>query len=111
MSVEAAPRSTTTGYRVGQFLAGLIVLLLIVGIAAAAGRLPWGIADPMLRFVGEHPILNAFAKAFIVVNFIAIHVLFLIWWERKFAGWMQARLGPMHVGWKGLAQTAADALK
>jgi len=35
----------------------------------------------------------------------------LIWIERKFAGWMQARLGPMHVGWKGTLQTLADAIK
>src|SRR5438045_4172388 len=80
---------------------------MIIGIAKA----PWGFAEPVVRFIGERPLLNAFAKAFIVVNFVAIHVLFLIWWERKFAGWMQARLGPMHVGWKGLAQTAADAVK
>jgi NADH-quinone oxidoreductase subunit H len=111
MSVEAAQRSSSRSYRLGQFFAGIIALVLVLGAAVAAGRLPWGFADPIIRYVGEHPILNAFVKAFIIVNFIAIHVLFLIWWERKFAGWMQARLGPMHVGWKGLAQTAADALK
>ena len=79
--------------------------------AALIARIPWGFLDPVLDFIGRYPILNAFAKAFVVVNFIALHVLFLIWWERKFAGWMQARLGPMHVGWKGMGQTAADAVK
>ncbi len=109
MSVQPAPMNRAGA--AGQFAAGSLALLLVIGIMAGIARLPWGFADPALRFVGNHPILDAFLKAFIVVNFIAIHVLLLIWWERKYAGWMQVRLGPMHVGWKGLAQTAADAVK
>ena len=36
---------------------------------------------------------------------------YFIWFERKFAGRMQGRVGPMHVGWKGLLQPIADAFK
>lgn len=112
MSVIAPRQSETSGYRAGQFFAGLIALLVIIAAIVGISKLPWGMAEPVVKFVGERPLLNALAKAAIMsFGFIPIHVLFLIWWERKFAGWMQARLGPMHVGWKGLAQTAADALK
>jgi len=34
-----------------------------------------------------------------------------IWFERKFAGRMQSRLGPTLVGWIGLLQPLADAVK
>ncbi|NOY89960.1 MAG: NADH-quinone oxidoreductase subunit NuoH [Deltaproteobacteria bacterium] len=34
-----------------------------------------------------------------------------IWFERKFAGRMQSRLGPTMVGWAGLLQPLADVLK
>src|SRR5258706_1546082 len=111
MSVPALRESETSSYRVGQFVAGSAVLLIVLALIVGIAKAPWGFAEPVVRFIGERPILDAFAKAFIVVNFIAIHVLLLIWWERKFAGWMQERLGPMHVVWKGLGQTAADAVK
>jgi len=97
--------------KTGQFVAGLVVLLALFAIVLGISRIPWGFAQPALELIGRYPIVNAAAKAITIFTFIALLVLFLIWWERKFAGWMQARLGPMHVGWKGLAQTAADAAK
>jgi len=119
MSVEvqtgAEARSTvaraSNQRQAGQIVAGVTVALLIVGIACALPRLPWAWFDPIARYIAQRPLLAAFVGAFVVVNFIAINCLFLIWLERKFAGWMQARLGPMHVGWKGTFQTVADALK
>lgn len=36
---------------------------------------------------------------------------YLTWIERKFAGHVQQRPGPLHVGWHGLLQPIADALK
>jgi NADH-quinone oxidoreductase subunit H len=95
----------------GQFLAGLVMLFAAIAICWALTLLPWAKAQPILDFITRYPLHDAFLRAFLVIHFIMLHVLLLIWWERKIAGWMQARLGPMHVGYKGLLQTVADAVK
>jgi len=43
---------------------------------------------------------------------ISLVAIFSIWWERKVAGHIQSRVGPMHVGrWHGWAQSLADGVK
>lgn len=47
-----------------------------------------------------------------IILFISIIPLYTIWWERKVAGRIQSRLGPMRVGgWHGWAQSFADGTK
>ena len=46
-----------------------------------------------------------------VILFISVNTLFLVWMERKVAGRIQRRPGPLHVGWQGSLQTVADAVK
>lgn len=109
MTAQTSPAGRA--HQTGQVVAGTLIAVSLIGIACALGSLPRAWFEPITGFIGHYPLLSAFVNAFIVVNFIAVLTLFLIWQERKFAGWMQARLGPMHVGWKGTFQTVADAVK
>jgi NADH-quinone oxidoreductase subunit H len=55
--------------------------------------------------------LGIFIKTLIVVSILMLHVSYVVYFERKVIGHMQARMGPMRVGWHGLLQPIADAIK
>src|SRR3989338_2194079 len=56
-------------------------------------------------------ILKIILLGTLVVLFISVNALFLVWMERKVSARIQLRRGPLHVGWEGLLQTLADAIK
>lgn len=57
------------------------------------------------------PILHALVLGVILASALLGVTSYFIWFERKFAGRMQGRVGPKHVGWEGLLQPIADAFK
>lgn len=55
--------------------------------------------------------LADFILTIIVIAIFLLHVMYVQYFERKTIGHMQARLGPMRVGWHGILQPIADSLK
>ncbi len=47
----------------------------------------------------------------VAILFVSVNALFLVWMERKVSARIQLRQGPLHVGFQGLLQTLADAVK
>jgi NADH-quinone oxidoreductase subunit H len=60
---------------------------------------------------GSLSILEMVLIAVAYLGFFAIAGLFLVLLERRVAAWFQLRIGPNRVGYQGLLQTMADALK
>src|SRR5256712_586721 len=57
-------------------------------------------------------LLKAIGLTVLLFTFLAVVTAMMgVYAERKIAGWIQARLGPKHVGPQGLLQTVADTVK
>ena len=74
-----------------------------VPVAAAVKYPLWVLQSELVRD------LVAITAILILFNIIPVYA---IWWERKVAGRIQSRLGPMRTGcWHGWAQSFADGIK
>lgn len=91
---------------------GILVLGLLEILFTEANKICQGLC---VKF-GFPPILYAVAVAFLVgaimLGFILGSTIFLVWLERKVAGHMQVRIGPMYTGgWHGWLQPLIDGFK
>lgn len=93
----------------GVFLA--VAAVVVVAFVQSLTRFATALLRLLQAPTAFVPWVNAVLVALIVLGFIMVLVLFLIWFLRKFMGWIQVRLGPMRVGFKGMFQTPADAVK
>jgi len=59
----------------------------------------------------DSPVLHALILGLVICSALMGVTSYFIWFERRFAGRMQGRIGPEHVGFKGLLQPIADAFK
>lgn len=64
-----------------------------------------GLSPFWIRFI------DVIVVAIILISFIFIDVMFLTWMERKVAGYIQSRYGPMRTGFRGILQPVADGIK
>ncbi len=79
---------------------------LVAESVPAAGLLKYLVWPVQSELVRD---LTGLIAILILFNVIPIYA---IWWERKVAGRIQARLGPMRAGrWHGWAQSFADGIK
>jgi NADH-quinone oxidoreductase subunit H len=60
---------------------------------------------------GVRFVVVAVLKIVVVLVPLIIGVAYFTYWERKIIGWIQNRLGPNRVGWKGVLQPFADLFK
>jgi NADH-quinone oxidoreductase subunit H len=69
----------------------------------------------LLAFQGAYPASYLVAKSLVMIVMVLVPVLLTVLYyqlvERWVIGWIQVRKGPNRVGWKGVLQPIADAIK
>ncbi len=86
----------------------------IASLISAAGGLPAGFSGILqyLLWPVQFGIVRDLVGIGALMGLFNIIPVYTIWWERKVAGRIQSRLGPMRVGgWHGWAQSFADGIK
>ncbi len=79
------------------------IVAAVPAMPKVVAPLIWPLQFPLIRD------LISLTALMILFNIVPVYT---IWWERKVAGRIQSRLGPMRVGgWHGWAQSPADGIK
>jgi NADH-quinone oxidoreductase subunit H len=88
------------------FVAAVLALIVFVWLVAK-------LVDPVHIWLVHVPwIVTDIAGVLGTLGFICLLAIVCIWGERKVAGHIQSRIGPMRTGgWHGWAQSPADGLK
>ena len=60
---------------------------------------------------GVRYVILTLLKIVVLLVPLILGVAYFTYWERKIIGWIQNRIGPNRVGWKGLLQPFADLIK
>ncbi len=108
--VDGLIAGTANGADEGLFGAALTMAEFQTGLSEASWPAPDLICYPL--YVLQYGLVRDLVGLGGILGFISIIPLFSIWWERKVAGRIQSRTGPMRVGgWHGWAQCIADGLK
>lgn len=104
--ILAATNGPANGWAGGELTVAEIAAGLNAVGACGVGLLKY------LLWPLQYAIIRDVVIALGIFTFATITPAFAIWWERKSAGRIQSRPGPMRVGrWHGWAQSAADGLK
>jgi NADH-quinone oxidoreductase subunit H len=77
----------------------------MTGLIAQAQQL-WLSLPEALRFL-----IVTVLQIVVILLPLILSVAYFTYWERKIIGWIQNRIGPNRVGWKGVLQPFADVLK
>ncbi len=108
--VDGLIAGAANGPDLGHFGAAMTIPELQAGLASASWPAPDLICYPI--YLLQYSLTRDVVGMGGILGFISIIPLFAIWWERKVAGRIQSRTGPMRVGgWHGWAQCIADGVK
>lgn len=112
VAAQTAAERGVHSYFGGELTRGEIVYHLRGEPPAAEVTTSWMDVPASVLWVLQFRLVRDFILAFGALGFVSLTAGFAIWWERKVAGRIQSRLGPMRVGgWHGWAQSIADGLK
>lgn len=102
-------------YRIGGPLLKRFAPVVFFGTVIVAIAAIWLFATlvmPLLHKAGWLFVVRDVIIAVAVLGLVTVLAMYCIWWERKVAGRIQSRLGPMRTGgWHGWSQSLADGIK
>ncbi|MHC4091447.1 MAG: NADH-quinone oxidoreductase subunit NuoH [Planctomycetota bacterium] len=99
-------------YRLAAPIAPRLAFLLFLSAVGGGVLFIWVAVLLSEAYLTDYPLLKDLLAVGGLAGFVCLGAVFFIWWERKVAGHIQSRPGPMRVGgWHGWAQLAADGIK